>query len=409
VCSDLLRIKSEKQQDWYVVIVRNELDRTLYRGPIRGNKSMNNKIIACASSFAMTLALWFTTVQAEIKIGIAGPLSGSALSVGEQQEIGGNRAIADLNAKGGVLGEQILVISVDDACDPEQAKAAARELVNEGVVFVLGHVCSGASIAASKIYQDAGIIMISPASTNPKVTDGGFSNVFRVIGRDDNQGVVAGNYLADKYADKNIGIVHDGQAYGQGLAEFTKRQLNKRSVKEVLYATYTADQDEYSPLIAKMTAAKIDVLYAGGYQGDIGVITREAHATLPDLKIVGGDSLSNNEYIVTAGEAGIGTYFTFGPDIRLRTEAIDVVVAFRDEDDFEPEGYTLFAYGAVQTWAKAAEQAGSTDAAKISSGLKSNSFQTILGKIGFDKKGDVTGISSFVWYEFDAEDFKLAK
>jgi branched-chain amino acid transport system substrate-binding protein len=368
---------------------------------------MRTLILRNLFSLAVSLLLVATiAASADMKIGIAGPLSGSALSVGEQQETGGNRAVNDLNKDGGVLGETVEVVSVDDACDPDQAMAAANKLVSEGVVFVLGHVCSGASIAASKIYQDAGIIMISPASTNPKVTDSGYENVLRVIGRDDRQGVIAGDYLAEKFADKKIAIIHDGQAYGKGLAGFTKLQMNKRGVTEVLFEAFKADQDEYSALVEKITAAKIDILYAGGYQGDIAVIARETKTTLKELKIFGGDSLSNMEYITIAGEAGIGTQFTFGPDIRTRPEAAQVVAKFREVDDFEPEGYTLFAYGAVQAWSKAVARAGSVDAKAVLDKLREGNLPTILGKIGFDKKGDVTGISSFVWYVFDEEEFK---
>lgn len=366
---------------------------------------MKTIFTGCSLGIAFALALISSLAHAEIKIGIAGPLSGSALSVGEQQEFGGQRAIADLNKNGGVLGQQIVATSVDDACDPAQAKAAAKQLVSEGVVFVLGHVCSGASMAASEIYQNAGIIMISPASTNPKVTDAGFENVLRVIGRDDLQGIIAGDYLAEKFADKKIAIIHDGQVYGQGLAEFTKLQMNKRGVSEVLLEAYKADQDEYSELVQKLVDANVEVLYAGGYQGDIAVISRETKTSLPDLQILGGDSLSNADYLTIAGDAGVGTQFTFGPDIRTRPEAANVVAGFREIDNFEPEGYTLFAYGAVQAWSQAATQAGTVGAKEVLAKLKSGTFETILGKIGFDKKGDVTGISSFVWYEFDEEKF----
>jgi len=198
-----------------------------------------------------------TAAQAEIKVGIAGPLSGSALPSGEQQEIGAQKAFDHLNDEGGLLGEEIVVTSVDDACEPEQAKAAARQLVSEGVIFVVGHVCSSASLAASKIYEEAGIIMISPASTNPKVTDDGGPNVFRVIGRDDQQGAIAGDYLADKYAKSKIAILHDGQTYGLGLAEFTKRQLNERGVTEDIFDSYAPEQTDYKSLVDKLVDAKI--------------------------------------------------------------------------------------------------------------------------------------------------------
>jgi branched-chain amino acid transport system substrate-binding protein len=184
-----------------------------------------------------------TAARAEIKVGIAGPLSGSSLAIGEQQEVGAQKAFEHLNEKGGLLGNEITVISADDACEPRQAKAVARQLVSEGVIFVVGHLCSACSLAVSKIYGEAGIVMISPASTNPKLTDEGGDNVFRVIGRDDQQGTIAGDFLADNHSKNKIAIIHDGQAYGLGLAEFTKRQLNKRGV------TYSNLQRSYRKIL----------------------------------------------------------------------------------------------------------------------------------------------------------------
>ena len=357
------------------------------------------------------ILIWcgITAVQAEIKVGIAGPLSGSNLTQGEQQEIGVQKAISHLNDKGGLLGEEIVAISVDDNCEPRQAKAVARQLVSEGVVFVAGHLCSACTLAVSKIYEEAGIIMISPASTNPKVTEEGGPNVFRVIGRDDQQGTIAGDYLADNYSKSKIAIIHDGQAYGLGLAEFTKRQLNKRGVTEVLFDSYKEDQKDYLSLVEKLVNRKIDVLYAGGYQDDIGIIVRQAKNVLPDLHLVSGDALMGTQFLFVAGKAGEGTYFTFGPDMRLKPEAQDVVAAIREEDAYEPDGYTLYGYGAVQAWAQAVQQAGSFKPEAVINALKTGKFDTILGKIGFDEKGDVTGISTFVWYVFGKDDYSLAK
>lgn len=347
--------------------------------------------------------------QAEIRVGIAGPLSGPTLANGEQQEVGAQKAFEHLNAKGGLLGEEIVVISADDACEERQARAVARQLVSEGVVFVVGHLCSAASLAASKIYEEAGIIMISPASTNPKVTDEGGPNVFRVIGRDDLQGTIAGNYLADHHGNSKIAIIHDGQAYGLGLAEYTKRQLNKRGINEVMFDSYTKDQNDYRPIVDKLVIKKADVLYAGGYSGDIGIILRQAKKDLPDILLFSGDSLVNAEFMFVAGEAGEGTHFTFGPDMRLNPEAVDVAAAIREEDAYEPEGYTLYSYGAVQAWAQAVEQAGSLKPKAVINALRTGRFDTVLGKIGFDEQGDVTGISTFVWYVFGKEAYSPVK
>ncbi len=347
--------------------------------------------------------------QAEIKVGIAGPLSGSSLAIGEQQEIGAQKAFKHLNDKGGLLGKNIVVISVDDACESRQAKAVAQQLVSEGVVFVVGHLCSACSLAAGKIYEKAGIIMISPASTNPKVTDEGGTNVFRVIGRDDQQGTIAGDYLADNHSKSNIAIIHDGQAYGLGLAELTKRQLNKRGVIEVMFDSYTPDQKDYRSIVDKLVSKKTDVLYAGGYLTDIGIIMRQAKKELPDLRLFSGDGLMNVQFLFVAGDAGEGTYFTFGPDMRQKPEAGDVVAAIREEDAYEPDGYTLYSYGAVQAWAQAVKQAGSLNPKAVIDVLRAGSFDTVLGKIGFDEKGDVTGIDTFVWYVFGKEDYSIAK
>ena len=366
-------------------------------------------LVALICSFIPIVLGSPVVAQAEIKVGIAGPLSGSTLTLGEQQEIGAQKAIEHLNDKGGLLGEEILVVSVDDACETLQAKAVARQLVSEGVVFVVGHLCSACSLAAMEIYEKAGIIMISPASTNPKVTDEGGNNVFRVVGRDDQQGVIAGNYLADVHGERNIAIIHDGEAYGKGLAEITKRQLNKRGVTEVLFDSYLRDQKDYKATVNKLVNKRTEVLYAGGYLEDIGIILRQAKKELPSLRLFSGDGLMNVQFLYVAGEAGEGTYFTFGPDMRLNPEAREVVAAIRDEDAYEPDGYTLNGYGAVQAWAQAVEQAGSLETTAVIDSLRKGTFDTVLGKIGFDEKGDVTGISTFVWYVFGKEDFMLVK
>jgi branched-chain amino acid transport system substrate-binding protein len=375
----------------------------------KGGAIMKTTILTSLMCVFISIACGITAVQAEIKVGIAGPLTGSAADTGEQQEVGAQKAISQLNNKGGLLGQKIVAISLDDACDERQAEAVARQLVSDGVVFVVGHVCSSCSLAVGKIYEEAGIIMISPASTNPKVTDEGGPNVFRLIGRDDQQGTIAGDYLADHHSSSNIAIIHDGDAYGLGLAKFTKSQLNKRGVTEVMFANYIPDKQDYPSLVNKLVNKKVDVLYAGGYLADIGIIVRQAKKKLPDLRVYSGDALVNVRFLFVAGKAGEGTYFTFVPDMRLKPEAKDVVAAIREEDAYEPDGYTLYAYGAVQAWVQAVEQAGSLEPKAVIKVLREGSFDTVIGKIGFDEKGDVTGISTFVWYVFGKEDYARAE
>ncbi len=345
----------------------------------------------------------------EIKVGIAGPLSGSTMTIGEQQEMGALMAIDHLNDQGGLLGQEVIAISVDDACDADQARAVARQMISENVDIVIGHLCSGCSLAVSRIYQEANIIMMTPASTNPRVTDEGGPNIFRVIGRDDNQGAIAGDYLANHYRDRNIAIIHDGEPYGSGLAGYAKKQLNKRGISEKVYADYQRDQANYGPLVNKLAESQIDVVYAGGYLADIGIILRQAQNVLPDIRLVSGDSLAHAEFLVIAGDAGVGTYFTFGQDMRKNPTAEAVVSAFRKNYDYEPEGYTLYSYGAVQAWAQAVKKAGTVETGPVIDTLKSATFVTVLGQIGFDEKGDVTGMSPFVWYVFGDKNYLPAE
>jgi len=345
--------------------------------------------------------------QAEVVIGGAGPMTGPQDWIGEQMQRGAEMAVADLNAAGGVLGQQVRLTYADDFCNPEQAITAAQKLVSDGVVFVAGHYCSGASIPASKVYEAAGILQISPGSTNTLLTDQGFANVFRVCGRDDAQGAIAGNYLADHWGDKKIAILHDNTTFGKGIAEETKKQLNKRGIGEAIYKAYTPGKRDYSAEVSELQAAHIAVLYVGGYHTEAALIARRAHDLGYALQLVAGDALATEEFGLIAGPGAEGTRFTFGADPRRNVGAAPVVERFRAES-FEPEGYTLYSYAAVQTWAFAVEKAGSLALPAVIVSLRSRQFDTVLGKISFDNKGDVTP-ASWVWYVWKDGKYAMAE
>lgn len=336
------------------------------------------------------------SAHAEVLIGVSAAMTGRLAWIGEQGQRGAEMAVADINATGGVLGQQVRLIAVDDFCDPEQAVAVAKKLVADGVVLVVGHYCSGASIPASKVYEAAGVLQISPGSTNPLLTEQGRANVFRVIGRDDAQGVVAGNYLADHWGNKKIAILHDGTTYGRGLADETRKQLNKRGVTDAIYEAYSPTKNDYSAEVATLKAAKIAVVYVGGYHAEVALMVRAAHDQGYAVQFISGDALATEEFALIAGPAAEGTLFTFSADARRNPEAAAVVERFRAEN-FEPAGYTLLSYGAVQAWAQAVEAAGSLELRKVIASLRAHSFDTALGRIDFDDKGDLT-VQSWVWY-----------
>ena len=336
--------------------------------------------------------------EAEIAIATVGPMTGQYAPFGEQMRRGAEMAVADLNARGGVMGQKLRLEIGDDACDPKQAVAVANQLASKGVKFVAGHFCSGSSIPASNVYSVENILQISPASTNPKLTERNLDNVFRVCGRDDQQGLVAGNFLADRFKGQKIAVVHDKTAYGKGLADETRKTLKKRGIKATLYEAYTAGEKDYTALVTKLKVNGVQVLYVGGYHTEAGLMVRQMREQGMKTRLVSGDALVTDEYWSITGKLGQGTLMTFGPDPRKNPAAVAVVKKFRAAK-YNPEGYTLYTYGAIQAWAQAVEKTRSTKTADLIKALRSMQFDTVLGKFGFDKKGDVTA-PGYVMYEW---------
>ena len=359
--------------------------------------------LGTAAAFASTPA----TAQ-DIAVATAGPITGQYASFGEQMKRGAEQAVADLNAAGGVLGKKLRLEVGDDACDPKQARAVAEDLVSKGVIFVAGHFCSSSSIPASEVYAEADVVQMTPASTNPAFTEGaaekGWKNVFRTCGRDDAQGLVAGKYIAEKYAGKNVAIIHDKSTYGKGIADETKKAMNAAGLQETMYEAINQGDKDYSALVSKMKAGNIDVIYAGLYHTEAGLIIRQAREQGLKAQMISEDALVTNEFWTIAGDAGEGTLMTFAPDPRNLPTAKDVVAKFKAQG-YDPEGYTLYTYAAMQVWAKAAEKAGSTDAAKLAEVIRGNTFETVLGTLDFDDKGDVVN-PEYVFYVWSKGQYK---
>ncbi len=293
----------------------------------------------------------------------------------------------------------------DDACDPKQAVAVANKLSGQGIKFMGGHFCSGSSIPASSVYAEQGVLQISPASTNPKLTDERPGpNIFRVCGRDDQQGSVAGKYIADNFKDKNVAILHDKTAYGKGLADETKKSMNAAGKDEVLYEAITAGEKDYTAIVSKLKQANVDLVYLGGYHSEAGLIVRQMRAQGMKTTLMGGDALVTQEYWQITGKDGEGTLMTFSPDPRKNPAAADLVKMFRGKG-VEPEGYVLYTYAAFQVFKQAAEKAKSTDVAKLVDAMKGTEFDTAIGKFSFDDKGDPTlpPYAVYIWKDGNYE------
>ena len=359
-----------------------------------------NKLIFAGLAFSLGAAL-SSAAMADISIATAGPMTGQYASFGAQMKAGAEQAVEDINAAGGVLGQKLVLEVGDDACDPKQAVAVANQMVGKGVVFMAGHFCSGSSIPASAVYAEESIVQISPASTNPKFTDerpnkdGG---TYRVCGRDDQQGKVAGEFLASMFGDKNVAVIHDKTAYGKGLADETLAAMRAAGKEEKLYEAYTAGEKDYTALVSKLKAEGIDVLYVGGYHTEAGLMVRQMREQGMATQLISGDALVTDEYWSITGDAGEGTLMTFSPDPRKNPDAAPLVEKFRAKG-IEPEGYVLYTYAAIQAWAQAAETAGKTDYDAIVEALNGGTFTTVLGELSFDDKGDVT-LPGYVFYQW---------
>jgi len=356
------------------------------------------------SAVALTALVAFSgNAWADVLIGVGGPLTGPNAAFGAQLQKGAEQAAADINAAGGINGEQIKLELGDDVSDPKQGISVANKFVADGVKFVIGHFNSGVSIPASEVYAENGILEITPAATNPKFTERGLWNTFRTCGRDDQQGAVAGQYINDKFKDAKVAIVHDKTPYGQGLADETKKAMNGLGVTEVVYEGITPGEKDYSALIAKMKDAGVSVVYFGGLHTEAGLIMRQMADQGLKATLMSGDGITSNELASIAGDAVNGTLMTFPPDPRNNPNAADAVKKFRDAG-FEPEAYTLYSYAAVQIIAEAAKAAGENDPMKAAEAAKAKGpFKTVIGDIGFDSKGDITR-PDYTMYEWKKGD-----
>ena len=361
------------------------------------------------AGFALSLGLALSGVaKADITIGVAGPFTGDLAAFGDQLKAGAVQAAADINAAGGVLGEKIVLEFGDDQCDPKQASSVAEQMAAKKVPFVLGHFCSGPSIPASAVYADAEIVQISAASTNPKFTDERpGTGTFRVCGRDDQQGQIAGEFLFKTFKDKKVAIIDDKSAYGKGLADETRKYFNQAGGKEVLNESYNAGEKDYTALVSKLKQAAIDVLYVGGYHTEAGLIMRQMKDQGMNTLLVSGDALVTQEYWQITGDAGEGTLMTFSPDPRKDAANEALNKTFRD-NKVEPEGYVYYSYAALQVWAQAANKAGSTDFDPVAAVMQNGTFNTVLGSLKFDGKGDVT-LPGYVFYEWKAGKYDYLK
>ncbi len=334
-----------------------------------------------------------------IKIGIAGPKTGPVTQYGDMQFIGAKQAIKDINAKGGVDGKMLEAKEYDDACDPKQAVAVANKVVNDGVKYVIGHLCSSSTQPASDIYEDEGVIMITPAATSPDITTRGYKLIFRTIGLDSAQGPAAGNYIADHVKPKVVAVLHDKQQYGEGIATAVKKTLEGKGTKVAVFEGLNAGDKDFSSIIQKLKQANVDFVYYGGYHPELGLILRQAQEKGLKAKFMGPEGVGNDSISQIAQNASEGLLVTLPKSFDADPANKAIVDAIK-ADGKDPSGPFVFpAYSAVQLIAEGIKSAKSEDTDKVAAAIHAGTFKTPTGDLSYDDKGDLKDFK-FVVYEW---------
>ena len=347
-------------------------------------------------AWMMALVLHAASVgAAEIVIGVAGPMTGDQSKLGGDIERGARLAMEEWNAKGGIAGKKIRLEVGDDQHDPKQANAVAHRMVNSGILGMVGHFNSSASIPASSVYHDAEIPMITPASTNPRLTEQGFWNVFRVCGRDDQQGKVAARFITDGLKAKKVAILHDKTTYGQGLADEVKKHLGSAQV--VYYDGVIQGDKDFRSILTSLKGKAPDAVFFGGIYPEGGLLVRQAKEAGLTAPFVSGDGMYDPEFVKIAGKAADGTYLTFTPDPEKLPNAKQFLQRYKAKHGAELAPYAIYSYDAANILLTAISQAKSHDGKAIADVLRKIKYDGASGHVEFDARGDVKEAPYVVW------------
>ncbi len=359
------------------------------------------------ASLALAAAATFCSAPAwaapePILIGVPAPMTGPNTQYGDQLKAGVLTAIETLNAAGGLDGRLYEPVLIDDACEPKQAVQAANRVLNAGAKFAVAHVCSGVTVPAARIYEDEGIVAITPGATAPKVTDDlKGHHFFRTIGRDDQQGPFAASFIVTRLKPKTIVVLHDKQTYGAGVAQQVKLGLEKLGAEPALYDGINAGDSDYSAVITKLKTIKPDVVFFGGYPPEMGLLLRQAKEQGLQTQFMGAEGAFNQSLLEIAGPAVDGMMFTYPADFSQRPSNQAVVNAFAQAKRPANGAYQMPAYAAMQVLHQTLQAVG-PDPRKAADYMHSHSFDTVIGPVAFDKKGDLKNFE-FVVFQLDKD------
>ncbi len=334
-----------------------------------------------------------------IKIGLAGVRTGGDGQIGISMMNGSQVAIDEWNAKGGVLGKQIEPVVIDDGGSGQQAVSAAQSLIDDGVVAVIGHFNSSCTLPASRLYNQANILEISPGSTNPQYTEQGFPLAFRICGRDDQQGSVIANYLRDQLKLDKIAILDDKTTYGEGIAKIVQAAFEAKGGQVVggVQGVDANDFDFRANISVAQGAGAQALMWGGMYKGGgpLCVQMREAGLNAP---FISDDGCMDQKFVDTVGANAQNVFVSFGKDYTSSPAAQAFIAAYKKAFAGQDVGsYSIYGYDAAEVLFTAMTKAGTTDPAKVAAVMKSQPFDTIQGQIEFDAKGDLKAADYVIW------------
>jgi len=331
-----------------------------------------------------------------IKIGHVAPLTGGIAHLGKDNENGARLAVEEINAAGGLkVGDKTYkldLVAEDDKADPKEGTLAAQKIVDSGAVAVVGHLNSGTTIPASKIYSDANMAQISPSATNPKYTEQGFKTAFRVVANDNQQGAVLANYAADVLKAKTIAILDDRTAYGQGLADVVERVAKQKGIK-VVAREFTNDKaTDFNAILTKVRATKPDVVMYGGMDATAGPMAKQMTQLGMKSTFLAGDGVCSPEFIKLAGDAsGMLHCSQAGEAVEKLAKGAEFTDKYKKRFNADVQVYSPYSYDAVYVLGEAIKRAGKTDRAAVAAAVPATSYNGVTGTVAFDDKGDVKG------------------
>lgn len=359
---------------------------------------MTPLVIRLVAALAVCTACLPSAATERLQIGLGAPLSGIDSGYGRQLRLGVEEAVRDINADGGFLGRQGEVVLGDDAGDPKKGVNVARRFVSSGIKLVVGHFSSAVTVPASAVYGEAKALDIAPAAEAPVLTERGFTTVFRTCGREDQQAAVAARFLGDRHYTK-IAILYDRSSIGKKVADDLRKALSARGASSAFYGSIPDGVRDLGPIVSRIKASGTQIVFwSGGAQGAAQLVRQLADSHIP---LLGGFGIASDDFATAAGAAADGTFVVFPKDPRRQPAAAALLKRLKSRN-ISPDGYTFYAYAAVQIIRQAAEAAQSLDPERLAAAMHADRrFQTVLGPITYNRYGDpnVSDLTVYLWHK----------